>query len=164
VPGLSGEKSATGLGDTLVNLFVSPIKPGALVWGAGPSILLPTRTDSTLGSNRVALGPALLLFYPSEPWNAGVVLQNGCSLGGSGINRVNALGAQYLFNYNLPDAWYINSNATITSDWTIRSGKRWTVPIGGGVGKIFNIGQQPVILSLQAFDNVVTPHGGRSGR
>jgi hypothetical protein len=160
VPGLSGEKSATGLGDTLVNLFVSPIKPGALVWGAGPSILLPTRTDATLGSNRVALGPAVLLFYPSEPWSAGVVLQNGWSLGGSGFNRVNAFGAQYLFNYNLPDAWYINSNATITSDWTIRSGKRWTVPIGGGVGKIFTIGQQPVSLSLQAFDNVVTPRGG----
>jgi hypothetical protein len=77
VPGLSGEKSATGLGDVLVNLFVSPSKPGALVWGVGPSILLPTRTDATLGSNRVALGPAVILFYPSEPWSAGVVLQNG---------------------------------------------------------------------------------------
>src|SRR5271166_3127741 len=64
VPGQAGENTVNGLGDTLVNVFVSPTKAGALVWGAGPSILLPTRSNAALGSSRVALGPAALIFYP----------------------------------------------------------------------------------------------------
>ena len=162
VPAQAGESAINGLGDTLINLFVSPKKKdGALTWGAGPTILLPTRGDAALGSNRVALGPAALLYYEAEKWNAGLVLQNGWSLGNaSGINKVNAFGAQYLFSYNLPDGWSIYSNATIASDWTKEQSERWTVPLGGGVGKLFYVGKLPISISLQGFYNVVTPTGG----
>lgn len=161
IPTSPGESTRNGLGDTLINLFVSPKKAGALVWGAGPTILLPTRSDPLLGSNRVALGPAALIFYPQDKWSAGLVVQNGWSLGGgSGVNKVNAFGAQYLFSYNLPDGWSLYSNATITADWTKEQSERWTVPVGGGVGKLFYVGPLPVSVSLQAFYNVVTPTGG----
>jgi opacity protein-like surface antigen len=161
VPGPPGENTINGLGDTLINLFVTPKKAGALVWGAGPTILLPTRGDPALGSNRVGLGPAGLIYYEQKDWSAGLVLQNVWSLGGgSGVNKVNALGAQYLLNYNLPDGWSLYSNATITSNWTKESSERWTVPVGGGVGKLFFAGKQPISMSLQAFYNVVTPTGG----
>lgn len=161
IPTSPGESSRNGLGDTLINLFVSPKKAGALVWGAGPTILLPTRSDPLLGSNRVALGPAALIFYPQDKWSAGLVVQNGWSLGsGSGVNKVNAFGAQYLFSYNLPDGWSLYSNATITADWTKEQSERWTVPVGSGVGKLFYVGPLPVSVSLQAFYNVVTPTGG----
>ena len=106
ISGAAGENSTTGLSDTLINLFVSPKKAGEIVWGLGPTILLPTRSQPELGSNRAALGPAALLYYQKEKWSAGLVLQNGWSLGdASGKNRVNAFGAQYLFSYNLPDGW-----------------------------------------------------------
>ncbi|HRH15258.1 MAG TPA: hypothetical protein PK225_13010 [Azonexus sp.] len=161
LPGTAGENSTTGLSDTLINLFVSPKKAGEIVWGLGPTILLPTRTQPELGSNRVALGPAALLYYQQAKWSAGLVLQNGWSLGdASGNNRVNAFGAQYLFSYNLPDGWSIYSNATITSNWTKPSDERWTVPVGGGVGKLFYVGPLPISLSAQAFYNVVTPTDG----
>lgn len=158
----AGESAINGLGDTLINLFVSPKKKdGALTWGAGPTILLPTRGDAALGNNRVALGPAALLYYEAEKWSAGLVVQNGWSLGNaSGINKVNAFGAQYLFSYNLPDGWSIYSNATIASDWTKEQSERWTVPMGGGVGKLFYVGKLPISISLQGFYNVVTPTGG----
>jgi hypothetical protein len=142
-------------------LFVSSKKAGALVWGAGPSILLPTRTEPALGSNHMALGPAALIFYPQDKWNAGLVLQNGWSLGGgSGVDKVNAFGAQYLFSYNLPDGWSLYSNATITADWTKKQSDTWTVPVGGGAGKLLYVGPLPVSVSLQAFYNVVTPTDG----
>jgi len=161
VPGQDGESALNGLGDTLINLFVSPKKAGALVWGAGPNILLPTRGDPALGSNRVGLGPAALLFYPQEKWSAGLVVQNVWSLGGgSGVNKVDAFGAQYLFSYNLPDGWSLYSNATISSDWTKQQSERWTVPVGGGVGKLFIVDKLPISVSLQGFYNVVTPTGG----
>lgn len=99
LPGASGEDSIVGLGDTLINLYVTPTKTGAVVWGAGPAILLPTRTNPALGSNRLGLGPAMVLYYAKDPWSAGVVLQNVWSLGGgSGINEVNEFGAQYSFS------------------------------------------------------------------
>jgi hypothetical protein len=161
VPGPPGESTVNGLGDTLINLFVTPKKAGALVWGAGPTILLPTRGDPALGSNRVALGPAGLIYYEQKDWSAGLVLQNAWSLGGgSGVNKVNAFGAQYLFSYNLPDGWSIYSNATITSNWTKEQSERWTVPVGGGVGKLFFVGKLPISVSLQGFYNIVTPTGG----
>jgi hypothetical protein len=35
--------------------------------------------------------------------------------------------------------------AQITGNWSTRkSSDRWTVPIGGGVGKLFKIGNQPI--------------------
>jgi hypothetical protein len=106
------------------------------------------------------LGPAALIFYPQKDWSAGVVVQNGWSLGRSGINKGNAFGAQYLLSYNLPDGWSLYSNATITSDWTKEQSERWTVPAGGGVGKLFYVGKLPISVSLQAFYNVVAPTGG----
>jgi hypothetical protein len=109
----------------------------------------------------VALGPAGLICYEQKDWSAGLVLQNGWSLGGgTGIDKVNAFGAQYLLSYNLPDRWSIYSNSTITANWTKEQSERWTVPLGGGVGKLFFAGKLPVSMSLQGFYNVVTPTGG----
>ena len=46
-----GAGSQFGLGDTSVSLFFSPKKPsGGVIWGVGPIALLPTATDSLLGS------------------------------------------------------------------------------------------------------------------
>lgn len=150
----------SGLGNTLLNLYVSPRKfSGKLVWGAGPAVLLPTRSNDELGSDRVGLGPSGILFYSADAWSAGVVLQNVWSLGGSGPNRVNEFGAQYVFNYNFPAGWFLYSNQTISGDWTAESGDRWTVPIGLGAGRVFDIGAQPVSVSLQAYVNAVRPDG-----
>jgi hypothetical protein len=152
--------SVTGLGDTVVNLFFSPTKPGNLVWGLGPVISLPTRTDPALGPNRAALGPSAVLYYAKDAWGAGVVVQNAWSFGGTGINKVNVFAAQYILNYNLPNGWFLYSNSTITSNWNAPSSDRWTVPVGGGFGKVFNIGKQPVSASVQGFYNVETPTNG----
>jgi len=37
------------------------------------------------------------------------------------------------------------------------SDHKWTVPFGGGVGKLFKIGNQPVNAQISAYNNVVTP-------
>jgi hypothetical protein len=155
-----GENTKVGLGDTLINLYVAPKKPGAIVWGVGPAILLPTRTDPALGPDTLSLGPAAVLYYAKGQASAGVVLQNIWSLGGSGINDVNLFGAQYFLTYNLPKGWFLFSNATISANWLADEDDRWTVPVGGGVGKVFNIGKQSMSLSAQAFYNVVAPRTG----
>jgi hypothetical protein len=45
----------------------------------------------------------------------------------------------------------------MTYNWRAEAGERWTVPVGGGVGKIFHWGKQPINASLRAYSNVVKP-------
>jgi len=97
---------------------------------------------------------------PQGRLERGVVLQNAWSPGGSGTDSVNAFSAQYLLNYNLDDGWHLYSNATITADWTAKAGDRWTVPVGGGVGKVITVGKQSMSASLQTFKNIETRTDG----
>lgn len=78
-------------------------------------------------------------------------------MGGDGINEVNAFGAQYFLNYNLPQGWFLYSNATITVDWLSQLSDRWTFPVGGGIGKVFTIGKQSASASIQGLYNAVRP-------
>ena len=48
----------------------------------------------------------------------------------------------------------------VTANWEAKSDQTWTVPVGGGFGKIFRIGPQPVNMSLQAYYNVERPEFG----
>ena len=73
---------------------------------------------------------------------------------------MDALLVQPFVNYNFPHGWYVTSAPIITANWAAASDERWTVPIGGGVGKIIKIDKLPINTSLQAFRNVVTPHRG----
>lgn len=157
VPNMEGTDTTTGLGNTLLNFFVTPMSPGGLIWGVGPAVLLPTRSDSALGTNRVGLGPAAVLFHEEEKWGAGAVLQNLWSLGGSGADEVNEFSAQYIANYNFPHGWYLFSNATITADWRAERSERWTIPVAAGVGKILTIDKQSASAAAQVFYNAVRP-------
>jgi len=48
----------------------------------------------------------------------------------------------------------------ITANWLAASDDRWTVPIGGGLGKLFRLGKLPVNTQLAAYSNVVKPRQG----
>ena len=73
----------------------------------------------------------------------------------SGEQDINFFSWQYFVNYNLDDGWYLTSSPVITANW--EADQEWTVPVGGGFGRIFNIGQQPVNAQFQAFYNVEKP-------
>jgi hypothetical protein len=60
-------------------------------------------------------------------------------------------------NYNLADGWYLTSGPIVTANWEAGSSDRWTVPIDGGVGKLFKLGPLPINTSLQAYYNVEKP-------
>ena len=67
---------------------------------------------------------------------------------------------QSFVNYNFPGGWYLTSSPIITADWETGHGDRWTVPIGGGFGRVFKIGRQPVNAHLAAYYNRVRPSDG----
>ena len=45
----------------------------------------------------------------------------------------------------------------MTANWEARSGQKWTILVGGGDGRVFRIGKQPLNASAQYFYNVEHP-------
>jgi len=82
------------------------------------------------------------------------------SVSGSGQQDINLFTLQYFVNYNLPDSWYLTTAPIITANWEATSDNRWTIPFGGGVGKIFKIGKQAVNAQVGAYKNVESPNFG----
>ena len=52
---------------------------------------------------------------------------------------------------NLPRGWFLESSATVTADWEADQSDRWTVPLGGGFGKVFTLGSHSLSVSTQAY-------------
>ncbi|CAG34932.1 hypothetical protein [Desulfotalea psychrophila] len=85
---LTDEGRINGLGDTTFTAFLSPAKPDALIWGAGPVFLLPTATDDKLGSDKWGAGVSAVILAMPGHWVIGSLVSNVWSIGGSGNQDV----------------------------------------------------------------------------
>ena len=163
-PGFTSDQDrTTGLGDIQFTAFLSPARSEGLIWGAGPIIQLPTNSDDRLGNDRWGLGASAVALKLSKgsPWVYGALINNLWSVSGSDSDpSYSNFLLQPFLNYNFPGGFYLTSAPIITADWKADSCDRWTVPLGGGGGKIVHFGRLPVNLQLQAFYNVVTPDNG----
>lgn len=65
----------------------------------------------------------------------------------------NLMTFQYFINYNPPRGWYLSSSPIVTANWKAASGNVWVVPLGGGVGRVFRLGLQPVNATVQFYGN-----------
>ncbi len=149
-----------GLGDLSYTAFVSPANAGAVTWGIGPSFLFPTATDDRLGSGKWSAGIGAVVLTMQGKWVIGALAQNVWSFAGDDDRAdVNFFFSQYFINYNIKNGWYLSSAPIITANWEAESGDQWTVPVGGGVGKLMRLGTMPVDAQVQAFYNVEKPEG-----
>jgi len=164
MPSLGPDSShVNGLGDLQLTAFLSPAKPGEWIWGAGPIVQAPTNSNAVLGNGNWGLGPSAVFLHldKGSPWVYGVLINNVWSLtsnkqGGSYSNGL----IQPFINYNFPDGFYLTSAPIATVNWKAESSQQWTVPVGGGVGKIFHFGKLPVNTQISAYYNVVKPDFG----
>jgi hypothetical protein len=147
--------TTNGLGDISTSLFFSPAKSGQVIWGLGPILQFPTATDEVLGTRKWAAGPAGVVLTMQGPWVIGALANQIWSYAGNNDrDKVSAFLFQYFINYNLKDGLYLTSSPIITANWEATSGNKWVIPFGGGAGKLFKIGKQPINTQLQAFYNV----------
>jgi len=149
-----GGGRVNGIGDTTFQ--PSPMRSD-VTWGIGPSFLLPTATDDSLGSEKWAAGVSAILLDTPGRWVYGGIVSNVWSTGGSGEKDVNLFSLQYFINYNFDRGWYMMTSPIITADWEADSDHRWTVPIGLGFGKLFKIGSQPMTAQVSGYSNIITP-------
>jgi hypothetical protein len=142
------ETGAYGLGDMLPTFFFSPKNPGKLIWGAGPVFQLPTATSPYLGQGKLGLGPSFVVLTQPGHWTLGVLANNVWSVAGSGTRPdVNQFLLQYFINYNLKKGYFNTWQPTLTANWEATNGNTWTVPYGGGLGRIMKLGNQPVSIT-----------------
>lgn len=158
---VEGIGSVSGLGDLSYTPYFSPAAAGKLIWGLGPAFSFPTATDDRLGSGKWAAGPGVVLLTAPGNWVIGALAQNTWSFAGDeDRSDVNFFFSQYFVTYNLQEGWYLTSGPIITANWEADSGDQWTVPFGGGAGKLHRFGKLPIDFQVQVFYNVVKPEFG----
>jgi hypothetical protein len=75
-PAYEGLDYEFGLRDTTYQAFFSPAEAREVIWGLGPTFIIPTHTDNALGNDKWAAGPAALALTIRGPWVSGVLAQH----------------------------------------------------------------------------------------
>ena len=152
----------TGIGDVIVMNWYAPDPKGAFMWGGGPVTVWPTATDAKLGADKFSLGPSLVLVLSDPKFVAASVIMAWWSVAGKEeAADVGTFYWQPIFIYFLPNRWYGATAPVILNDLKASSGdESWIVPVGGGIGKMFSLGNLPVDFTTQAYYYAVAPEGG----
>jgi hypothetical protein len=164
VPGQPGNPSpeggdrAFGLADFTHASFFTPPKRGNFIYGFGVMLTLPTATADVLGSDKWSAGPAFRVVYRNGPWNIGFFGGNQWSFAGNDARLdVNQLLIRGAIRRSLANNWYLVSAPLITANWDAKSGQKWLVPLGGGVGRVLGTESRPWAVSLQGYVNAIKP-------
>jgi hypothetical protein len=137
-----------GLGNLTYQGYFSPKSEGSsITWGVGPVLTLPTNTDDAFGSDKWAAGPGAVVVWMKERWVIGGLINNVWDYAGPS-------------SASFPAGFYFTSSPIITADWEADSGDTWTLPLGGGFGKVFRFGKLPINMSLQGYWNAEHPDNG----
>lgn len=147
------------LGNSQFSGFFSPRDSKGWIWGVGPIFEFPTHTNDVLASDNYSAGPTFVAIKMAGPWVVGGLINQLWSFSGDDP-EVNKMLIQPIINYNMDDGWYLSSGPIITTDWTRDSSNQWTIPVGGGIGKIIRVGKLPINVSTQFFYNVESPDTG----
>ena len=149
-----------GWGDIQVQSYLSPNSGKGLIWGVGPVLQMPTASDpDKLGTQKWSAGPGAVALLMPGKWVFGALANQIWSFAGdSDREDISLTTIQPFINYNFSDGWYVSSSPIVTANWEADGhDNTWTVPVGGGFGRLIRLGKLPVNLQAQAFYNVVKP-------
>lgn len=151
---------SVGTAPTSFTAFLAPKHDtNGFLWGAGPAVQIPTISSTRLGSNVWGAGPSAVVVYTTGPWVGGVLTNNIWSLSGARNARYSTFLGNPFIAYNFDDGWYVTSGPNIIANWQAE-GTKWTVPVGGGGGRTFRVGELPFDLAVTSYYNVVKPEIG----
>jgi hypothetical protein len=121
---------------------------------------MPTASDDQLGSGKWSGGVSgVVLTIPKWGSAGGIIRQLWSFAGDDDRSDVNQTLIEPFLNYNLSNGWFLLTDMVMTANWEADSENRWTVPVGGGVGRVFKIGDQAINSRLEAYYNIERPEG-----
>lgn len=98
--------------------FLSPRKPGKLIWGVGPAFTFPTATNTILGQGKVSMGPSVVVLAQPGHWTLGMLVNSIWSMAGSGTRpAVKPISPPDFIAHQLTKGWYITSPPIVTANW-----------------------------------------------
>jgi len=153
-----------GLADiSLPMLVIPPLSESHpnLIFGIGPTFVLPTSSKVQLGRRQWQAGPAGVFGWKTKDYTVGVFPQYFWGVGGRGdqgsnIENASNMNLLYFAYWNLPNAWQIGVNPVITYDHKASRGNKWNVPLGIGFTKTRKIGSLPVKFQFSVEYSVVS--------
>ena len=153
-----------GLADiSLPMLVIPPLSESHpnLIFGIGPTFVLPTSSKVQLGRRQWQAGPAGVFGWKTKDYTVGVFPQYFWGVGGRGdqgsnIENASNMNLLYFAYWNLPNAWQIGVNPVITYDHKASRGNKWNVPLGIGFTKTRKIGNLPVKFQFSVEYSVVS--------
>lgn len=159
-------QSRGGLGDLALQMVLAlPASftglPKQLNLGAGAGLGFPTSTINDLSSRQFTAGPAVAVgwktkFFTSVLFPAYFFGYADRSDRKSGTDNVSQLSFLYSLIFNLPNAWQIGMNPTISYDNTASAGDRWNVPVGLFGSKTIKFGGTPINIRMGLEYSVVS--------
>ncbi len=158
-----GSGSQFGLGDSTLTLFMSPKKStnGGLLWGVGPVFLLPTATDSKLGTKKWGIGPSAVVVVKEGPWTYGVLGNHIWSFAGDkDRDDISNTFLQPFVSYTWPNAWIASLQSESSYNWET---EEWSVPVNFAVGRLVKFGKLPVSLAAGVGYWLESPDNGPEG-
>ncbi len=162
-PAASGAQRYNGLGDILATAFVSPSHAGAIIWGVGPALLLPTATNPALGAEKFAIGPSVVVLTQPGKFTLGLLANQLWSTSGAKDRAsVNQIYMQPFANYNLGKGLAAGVSMEVSGNW--KAQERWNAPLLFSLSKVTLLGKRPVNLAVAAGPTVVNPSAGASWR
>jgi len=157
------EDSQFGLGDISEQLFFSPKKSttSGMIWGAGAAILLPTATDSRLGSKKWGIGPSFIAIAMPGRWTIGALGNHVWSFAGDKDRTdISNTFMQPFVAYTWPSAWTVSMQTESNYDWEL---EQWSIPVNTAVARLVKFGKVPVSLQAGVGYWVESPDAGPEG-
>jgi hypothetical protein len=121
----------------------------------GPVLTFPTASNDLLGSNQYTAGPGVHFSTEIGRLTAGFFLWQSWGFDVQpGNKRINQLFGKPFLIYELTEKWnLVYIPLGMSHSWG-SSHQSWTVPVGGGIRRLFSVGGQDMGLQMQAFDYV----------
>lgn len=159
---VAGDGVDHGLGDMQWQNFFVPVPedPSNWTWGVGPSLVLPTASDETLGLQQWGAGVSAVAVYTKGPIVGGALVNQNYIEGGAS----KPLLIQPFFNYNFDEGilnqFFFAASGEFQADWEKTEDERWLNVLGIGPGRIMNVMGQPMTVVTRFAPYLTSPDGG----
>ena len=151
----------SGLSDAVASAFFSPaITKHGITWGVGPVFLIPTATDTMLGTKKFGIGPTAVMLWQTKGWTMGALVNQIWSVAGNKDRAdVNQMYVQPFMSYNWKSGAGVGLSSEITQNWQASTTSVFIIPTVSGVTKL---GKQTIQLVIGPRIQVAAPSGGKA--
>ena len=157
-PNVNGQGHKTGMGDSgLLQLFVTKWLPKGQVLALGPAWTIPTAGDNeATGSGQWQVGPNIVYMNTNTPklqWGFLAFHQWDFAKTRDNAKDVSKLNIQPIFTKHFDNGWYVAPpDVPQTYDF---EADRWTLAIGGVVGRVFPVLGKPTQIYGGVYYNPI---------